>query len=80
MGQSQTDESNRSLSLAATRRPEVVASTLVHCLLDITAQKGSCLPAAVGSGFSEKALETLYGGLQKIKGRSCPFINLPEKR
>ncbi|HTD17359.1 MAG TPA: hypothetical protein VK673_19390 [Chthoniobacterales bacterium] len=33
----------------------------------------------VGTGFSEKALETLYGGLQKINRATCPFVNLPEK-
>jgi bifunctional non-homologous end joining protein LigD len=33
----------------------------------------------VGTGSSEKALETLYGGLQKILRPTCPFINLPEK-
>jgi len=31
------------------------------------------------TGFSEKALETLYGGLQKIIRPTCPFVNLPEK-
>jgi bifunctional non-homologous end joining protein LigD len=31
-------------------------------------------------GFSEKALATLYGGMQKIRRTSCPFVNLPERR
>jgi bifunctional non-homologous end joining protein LigD len=34
----------------------------------------------VGTGFSEKALATLYEGLKKIERPSCSFINLPEKR
>jgi bifunctional non-homologous end joining protein LigD len=33
----------------------------------------------VGSGFSEKALAELYGGLQTIRRATCPFVNLPEK-
>jgi bifunctional non-homologous end joining protein LigD len=33
----------------------------------------------VGTGFSEKALEHLYEGMQKIKREKCPFVNLPEK-
>jgi bifunctional non-homologous end joining protein LigD len=33
-----------------------------------------------GCGFSERALATLYSGLQKIKRTTCPFVNLPEKR
>jgi hypothetical protein len=33
----------------------------------------------VGTGFSEKALEHLYDGLQKIKRPTCPFVNLQEK-
>jgi bifunctional non-homologous end joining protein LigD len=33
----------------------------------------------VGTGFSEKALEHLYEGMQKIKRATCPFVNLPEK-
>ena len=35
---------------------------------------------SVGPGFSERALETLYGGLQRITRDTCPFINLPERR
>jgi bifunctional non-homologous end joining protein LigD len=34
----------------------------------------------VGSGFSERALAELYGGLQTIRRATCPFVNLPEKR
>jgi bifunctional non-homologous end joining protein LigD len=41
---------------------------------------GLLFTGRVGTGFSEKALATLYGGLQKIIRASCPFINLPEKR
>jgi ATP dependent DNA ligase C terminal region len=33
----------------------------------------------VGSGFSEKVLAELYGGLQTIGRATCPFVNLPEK-
>jgi bifunctional non-homologous end joining protein LigD len=41
---------------------------------------GLLFAGRVGTGFSEKALETLYDGLQKIKGADCPFVNLPESR
>jgi ATP-dependent DNA ligase len=34
----------------------------------------------VGTGFSERALTTLYEGLQKIRRASCLFVNLPEKK
>jgi bifunctional non-homologous end joining protein LigD len=40
---------------------------------------GLLFAGSVGSGFSEKALETLYGGLQQIRHETCPFVNLPEK-
>ena len=33
----------------------------------------------IGTGFSEKALETLCNGLRKILRPKCPFVNLPEK-
>ena len=33
----------------------------------------------VGTDFSEKALDHLYDGLQKIKQAMCLFVNLPEK-
>ena len=33
----------------------------------------------VGTGYSERALATLYEGLQRIKRSGCPFINLPER-
>jgi bifunctional non-homologous end joining protein LigD len=42
--------------------------------------EGLLFPGRVGTGFSERALATLYDGLQKIKSTTCPFINLPEKR
>ncbi|MGA8658872.1 MAG: hypothetical protein WB586_22290 [Chthoniobacterales bacterium] len=41
---------------------------------------GLLFAGRVGTGFSEKALATLYGGLQKIEREACPFVNLPEKR
>jgi bifunctional non-homologous end joining protein LigD len=40
---------------------------------------GLLFAGRVGTGFSEKALAMLYGGLQKIKRTTCPFVNLPEK-
>jgi bifunctional non-homologous end joining protein LigD len=40
---------------------------------------GLLFAGRVGTGFSEKALEHLYDGLQKIKRPTCPFVNLPEK-
>jgi bifunctional non-homologous end joining protein LigD len=33
----------------------------------------------VGTGFSERALATLYEGLQQINRTTWPFVNLPEK-
>jgi bifunctional non-homologous end joining protein LigD len=42
--------------------------------------EGLLFAGRVGTGFSERALATLYDGLQKIKSTTCPFINLPEKR
>jgi bifunctional non-homologous end joining protein LigD len=41
---------------------------------------GLLFAGRVGTGFSEKALATLHGGLLKIKHTTCPFDNLPEKR
>ena len=49
-------------------------------LLGYYGPNGLLFAGRVGTGFSEKALETLYGGLQKIKRATCPFVNLPEKR
>jgi len=40
---------------------------------------GLLFAGRVGTGFSEKALEHLYDGLQKIRRPTCPFVNLPEK-
>jgi len=42
--------------------------------------KGLLFAGRVGTGFSEKALATLYEGMQKIRRTSCPFVNLPEGR
>jgi bifunctional non-homologous end joining protein LigD len=42
--------------------------------------EGLLFAGRVGTGFSEKALEPLYEGMQKIKRATCPFVNLPEKR
>jgi bifunctional non-homologous end joining protein LigD len=42
--------------------------------------EGLLFAGRLGTGFSEKALAALYGGLQKIKRTTCPFVNLPEKR
>jgi bifunctional non-homologous end joining protein LigD len=41
---------------------------------------GLLFAGRVGTGFSERILAELYGGLQRIKRAACPFINLPEKR
>lgn len=41
---------------------------------------GLLFAGRVGTGFSERALATLYAGLQRIRRTSCPFVNLPEKR
>jgi bifunctional non-homologous end joining protein LigD len=41
---------------------------------------GLLFAGRVGTGFSEKVLADLYGGLQKIKLATCPFVNLPEKK
>jgi bifunctional non-homologous end joining protein LigD len=38
---------------------------------------GLLFAGRAGTGFSEKALETLYGGLQNIIRPTCPFVNLP---
>ena len=40
---------------------------------------GLLFAGRVGTGFSEKALEHLYEGMQKIKRATCRFVNLPEK-
>jgi bifunctional non-homologous end joining protein LigD len=40
---------------------------------------GLLFAGRVGTGFSEKVLEHLYNGLQKIDRPTCPFVNLPEK-
>jgi bifunctional non-homologous end joining protein LigD len=42
--------------------------------------QGLMFAGRVGTGFSEKALATLYDGFQKIRRASCPFVNLPEKK
>jgi bifunctional non-homologous end joining protein LigD len=43
-------------------------------------EDGLLFAGRVGTGFSEKALEALYDGMQKIRRASCPFVNLPERR
>jgi bifunctional non-homologous end joining protein LigD len=48
-------------------------------LVEYNSLEGLLYAGRVGTGFSEKALETLYDGLQKIIRPTCPFINLPEK-
>jgi bifunctional non-homologous end joining protein LigD len=42
--------------------------------------EGLLFAGRVGTGFSEKALATLYEGMEQIKRTTCPFANLPEKR
>ena len=41
---------------------------------------GLLFAGRVGTGYSEKALATLYEGLQKIRRPMCPFVNLPERK
>jgi bifunctional non-homologous end joining protein LigD len=41
---------------------------------------GLLFAGRVGTGYSERALATLYDGLQKIRLTSCPFVNLPERK
>jgi bifunctional non-homologous end joining protein LigD len=41
---------------------------------------GLLFAARVGTGYSERALATLYLGMQKITRASCPFANLPERK
>jgi bifunctional non-homologous end joining protein LigD len=41
--------------------------------------EGLLFAGRVGTGFSERALETLYDGFQKIRRALCPFVNLPER-
>jgi bifunctional non-homologous end joining protein LigD len=40
---------------------------------------GLLFAGRVGTGFSERALEALHGGMQKIRRATCLFVNLPEK-
>jgi bifunctional non-homologous end joining protein LigD len=42
--------------------------------------EGFLFAGRVGTGFSERALEALYDGLQKIRRATCPFVNLPERK
>jgi bifunctional non-homologous end joining protein LigD len=42
--------------------------------------QGLLFAGRVGTGFSEKLLEDLYAGMQKLKRTTCPFVNLPEKK
>ena len=41
--------------------------------------EGLLFAGRVGTGFSERALEALYEGMQQIKRANCPFVNLPER-
>jgi bifunctional non-homologous end joining protein LigD len=59
--------------------PEGSRKHLGALLVGYYASGGLLFAGRVGTGFSERALETLYGGLQKIKRPTCPFVNLPEK-
>jgi bifunctional non-homologous end joining protein LigD len=49
-------------------------------LVGYYSKDGLLFAGRVGTGFSERALATLYDGMQKIKRATCPFVNLPEKR
>jgi hypothetical protein len=46
-------------------------------LVGYYAPEGLLFAGRVGTGFSERALETLYDGFQKIRRTMCPFVNLP---
>ena len=59
--------------------PKAVINTLVLCLVGYYGHDGLRFAGRVGTGFSEKALATLYEGMQKIRRPSCPFVSLPEK-
>jgi bifunctional non-homologous end joining protein LigD len=48
-------------------------------LVGYYAEEGLLFAGRVGTGFSERALVTLYEGMQKIKRANCPFLNLPEQ-
>jgi bifunctional non-homologous end joining protein LigD len=41
--------------------------------------EGPVFAGRVGTGFSDKILANLFTKFQKLKGSSCPFVNLPEK-
>jgi ATP dependent DNA ligase C terminal region len=42
--------------------------------------EGLLFAGRVGTGFSERALATLYEGLERIKLTTCPFVLPPERR
>jgi ATP-dependent DNA ligase len=46
-------------------------------LVGVNSPGGLLFAGRAGTGISEKALETLYGGLQNIIRPTCPFVNLP---
>ena len=55
-------------------------SKLATLLVGYHGSDGLLFAGRVGTWFSERALATLYEGVQKIKRTSCPFIDLPERR
>jgi len=61
-------------------QPERSRKYFGSLLVGYYAPDGLLFAGRVGTGFSEKALATLYDGFQKIKRSTSPFINLPEKR
>jgi bifunctional non-homologous end joining protein LigD len=48
-------------------------------LVGYNTSEGLRFAGRVGTGFSEKLLASVDAQLQKLKGSTCPFINLPEK-
>jgi bifunctional non-homologous end joining protein LigD len=69
----------RELVIGGYTLPEGSRTYFGALLVGYNGPGGLLYAGSVGTGFSEKALETLYDGLQKIIPPTCPFINLPEK-
>jgi len=66
--------------LGATLPPEGSRKYFGALLVGYYGPDGLLFAGRVGTGFSEKALATLYEGMRKIKRATCPFLNLPEIR
>jgi bifunctional non-homologous end joining protein LigD len=57
--------------------PKVVGNISARCLSACTKVRGSKFAGRVGTGFSEKLLNSLHSELEKIRIKSCPFYNVP---